>query len=110
MEIIFAPLPYASHKTGQALSGCLLLNDKVTLAPFSPVKCKTQKIKCPPLFAFFLREWFAESNQGCLIRMKAQIVPVEPLWQNLHDSLCIRFVLETDNEIIGPSNEKASAL
>ena len=44
-----------------------------------------------------------------LVRMKAQFVPFEPLRQNLHDPLRIRFVLKTNNEIIGPSNEKASA-
>jgi len=80
MEILLTPLPYALHKTRQALSGCFLLNNPVALEPFAPVQGKAQKIKCPPLFAFFLRKWLAETNQGCLIRMKAQVVPFKPLW------------------------------
>ena len=110
MEIFLAPLPCSFHKTRLALSGRLFLDNPVALKPFPPIKGKPQKIKGSPLLAFFLRERFTETNQGCLIRMKAQVVPFKPLWQNLHDPLCIRLVLKTDYEIVGPSNEKTSSL
>ena len=108
VPVFLAPAPQHAHKAVAPFARGFLLDRPVARKAFTPVKGKPQKIEGP--LGLCLARRLSECDQTGLLRMQGERETLEAPRQHFHQPLGVRLQLESDDKVVGKTNDEALAL
>ena len=102
MAVIFAPKVIAFDCPLLACAYGSFLDYPIPFAALCPIERKAEEVECVtvPLL------WRMKVHKPGLLWVDAEAVFLKPLWQHLHNALCIFLMLAANNKVIGVAHQK----